>query len=141
VAYADHGIANSPAVNEVVQWCIVEGMPVLMIDTFAKAGKTLLDWLSLEELLSIAYRCNVAGVRLALAGSLAARDIKALRSIPVEWIGVRGAACTGGRRGGIINRQCVAQLARYFPSLRDSTIADSRPGRTEVSRPAVFARQ
>jgi uncharacterized protein (UPF0264 family) len=141
VAYADHASAHSPPVEEVIQWCILERMPVLMMDTFAKTGKSLLDWLSPQELSSIASRCKVGGVRLALAGSLAARDQKALRSVPVEWVGVRAAACAGGQRDGIIDRHCVAQLAACFQPLRDSTIADSASECTGVSRQPLRARQ
>jgi len=141
VAYADHAAANSPPVKEVAQWCIRERMPVLMIDTFSKTGKTLLDWLSLEQLSSIARRCGAGGVRLALAGSLDAYEINALKSLLVEWIGVRGAACRGGKRGSKIDRRRVARLARHFPPLRDSRIADSGPVCTVVhARPGCARR-
>jgi uncharacterized protein (UPF0264 family) len=141
VAYADHAFANSPPVEDVARWCVRKRIPVLMIDTFSKTGKTLLDWLSLERLRSLAEQCRAAGVRLALAGSLGTFEINMLQSLPVEWIGVRAAVCRGRQRNRIIDRRCVAQLARCFPPLRDSTIAGSRPECTGVPRRRVFARQ
>jgi uncharacterized protein (UPF0264 family) len=141
VAYADHRLASSPSVLEVVQWCIDERMPVVMVDTFSKTGTTLLDWLPLGELMSIAERCRAGDVRLALAGSLGVREIDVLQSVPVEWIGVRAAACSGGKRQGIIDRGYVARLARCCRPPRDSTNADSGRERTGEPRQQVAAGQ
>jgi uncharacterized protein (UPF0264 family) len=141
VAYADHDYANSPSVEEAVRWCIRSRMPVLMIDTFFKSGKTLLDWLSLRQLSTLTRQCRTGGVRLALAGSLERDEVHALQRVPAEWIGVRAAACGGGRRNGIIDRRRVALLARCCQPFRRSTIADSESECTGALRPPIAARQ
>jgi uncharacterized protein (UPF0264 family) len=98
-AYADHERASAPSPREVCQQAARGGFSVLLIDTFIKDGRTLLDWLPMREVSGLVAACRDAGVRIALAGGLSARDVEALRPLRPDWFAVRGAACAGGARG------------------------------------------
>jgi uncharacterized protein (UPF0264 family) len=110
-AYADWRRAGAPAVGEVLHLAIAERAAVLLVDTWGKDGTTLLDWLSISEVVELADRCRSAGVRVALAGSLGAREIEALARARPDWFAVRGAACGRGQRQGEIDEARVRRLA------------------------------
>jgi uncharacterized protein (UPF0264 family) len=120
VAYADWQCAQAPPVNEVVDFACGRAGNVLLIDTHCKDAATpslgrkptLLDWRSLEEIVALCERCRAADVRVALAGSLDAAAIEALRPARPTWFAVRGAACDGNVRGGTVQTQRVATLAK-----------------------------
>lgn len=98
VAYADWTLAQAPPVQKVVDFACEQAGGVLLIDTWDKtSGKTLLDWLSIKDLLFIRKTCRAAGVRLVLAGSLQEKQIAELLEVQPDWFAVRGAVCTGGR--------------------------------------------
>ncbi len=100
-AYADVRATHTPSVEVVCRFAVEHRFPVLLIDTYAKDGRTLLDHLSLADLARIAARCREGGVKLALAGSLTADAIRTLLPLAPDWFAVRGAACEGGREGRI----------------------------------------
>jgi uncharacterized protein (UPF0264 family) len=100
-AYADWPQAGSPRPGALLQCAVEHGLPALLIDTFEKGGRTLLDHLPLTDLSQFAERCRDAGIKLALAGSLSAEAISALRPLRPDWFAVRGAACDGGREGRV----------------------------------------
>jgi uncharacterized protein (UPF0264 family) len=95
---------------------------VLLVDTHCKdAGvpgpprrPTLLDWLPVEWLIEICDRCRAADVRVALAGSLGLDEIAALRVAKPAWFAVRGAACDGGSRDGVVSAERVRALVRLI---------------------------
>lgn len=87
---------------------------LLVIDTFQKKGANLLDLVSLTELQRLSIAAAQDGVRLVLAGSLNEGAIERLLPLQPAYIGVRTAACTGGRDGTIdLGRvKSLAQLVR-----------------------------
>lgn len=101
VAYADWQNAAAPEPAEVCRFACTRRWPVLLLDTWTKDRRTLLDALPLPEIRRLHGACREAGVRLALAGSLGPREIQALRPLHPDWFAVRGAACAGGRTGPI----------------------------------------
>ncbi len=100
VAYADHDNADSAGPGEVLRAAMAAGARAFLIDTYLKDGRGLLQWIALERLRGLAAGARSAGVLLALAGSL---DLAALDHIAgiADVIGVRGAACRGGRTGSV----------------------------------------
>jgi uncharacterized protein (UPF0264 family) len=100
-AYAEETDVHTPLVEEVAAFAAEHRFPVLLVDTFHKDGRTLLDHLRLEQLARIAERCRDGGVKLALAGSLNADAIETLLPLRPAWFAVRGAACAGGRNGTV----------------------------------------
>jgi uncharacterized protein (UPF0264 family) len=109
VAYADWLRAAAPRPAEVVALASRHGFPVL-IDTWAKDGSTLLDYLSVDQVTAVVQTCHAGGVRVALAGSLGPSEIERLRGAAPDWFAVRGAACVGGRDGSVEENR-VRQLA------------------------------
>jgi uncharacterized protein (UPF0264 family) len=121
VAYADWPCAGAPPVEEVFAAATARAGGVLLVDTHCKeaatrgrARPTLLDWLPIPWLEDLCGGARAAGVRVALAGSLGAREIRALAGARPDWFAVRGAACEGGREGVVSTEQvrALAQLIR-----------------------------
>jgi (5-formylfuran-3-yl)methyl phosphate synthase len=113
VAYADWQVAEAPSVAEVSAFVRSQGFPAILIDTWQKDGRTLLDWLSLGQIEQLCQECQAAGTRVALAGSLGPAQIRLLRAIEPDWFAVRGAACRGGRMG-MIDVGAVRSLVRLL---------------------------
>jgi len=101
VAYADWGNAKSPQAGEILALAQKSAARMMLIDTFDKSAGALLDFLPVERLRGIARQAARRGVRLALAGSLMARSIEQGLELAPAYVGVRGAACVGGRDGAI----------------------------------------
>lgn len=113
-AYADWRRAQAPPLGAI--WAFVQDRPnvVLLVDTCVKDGRTLLDWLPIHEVLRLCARCRGEGVRIALAGSLGQAEIQELLPAAPDWFAVRGAVCRAGDRAGVIDRERVAELARFL---------------------------
>jgi uncharacterized protein (UPF0264 family) len=112
VAYADWRQAGAPPVTEVEAFARERPGGVLLIDTWTKDGlRTLLDSLAADEVAGLCRRCQQAGVRVALAGSLEGHHIERLGAAAPDWFAVRGAACEGGRGGAICARKVRALVA------------------------------
>jgi uncharacterized protein (UPF0264 family) len=112
VAYADAAKAATPPVEEVVAFATEKPGRVLLIDTFAKGPprRSLLDWLSAEQVRAICQRCHAAEVRVALAGSLGEAEMLPLLPAEPDWFAVRGAACAGCRRDARVSPHRVRYL-------------------------------
>ncbi|HEX6668620.1 MAG TPA: (5-formylfuran-3-yl)methyl phosphate synthase [Gemmatimonadales bacterium] len=131
VAYADHGAAHAPAPEDVLRAAVTAGASGLLVDTWRKDGRGLLDHVPLERLAGLSARARAAGMVFAVAGSLDITAIARLAAI-ADVIGVRGAACRGGRSGtvdaGLVRglRRCLEharaggapEVARLNPGAR-----------------------
>jgi uncharacterized protein (UPF0264 family) len=83
----------------------------VLLDTHGKDGFTLLQWVSPRRLNDWVAVSGQEGLLTALAGGLRASDLAVVRRAEPAVIGVRGAACNGGRRGRVsVDR--VRQLHR-----------------------------
>ncbi len=122
VAYADADRADAPPVDEVLAFACATPWPspVLLLDTFDKSRstdghrRTLLDCLSLERLAQIVAACRRRDVRIALAGSLGREDVERVATLESDWIGVRGAVCADGDRGGRLDVAAVQALVKLL---------------------------
>jgi uncharacterized protein (UPF0264 family) len=73
----------------------------VLLDTHGKDGRGLLEWLTPDALAAWVAGARQAGLLAALAGSLRSRDLTLVwRALP-DVVGVRGAVCSGGRRGQV----------------------------------------
>jgi uncharacterized protein (UPF0264 family) len=118
VAYADWAAADAPAPS--VALTLASHLParLLLVDTFDKASGTLLAAICRESLLELVDYARQLHVRIALAGSLDAAAIEELLPLAPAYIGVRGAACRGGR-SGTIEIARVKSLARLVQGRRE----------------------
>lgn len=100
VAYADWANAGSPTPEEVLAATLGAGAGAFLLDTYNKDGRTLLDWVALDRVRALVALARSAGMLVAIAGSL---DLAALDLVAdcADVVGVRGAACRGGRSGAV----------------------------------------
>lgn len=110
VAYADHRDAGTLSPADVLGAAAGAGASAFLVDTRRKDRGGLLDHLSLGQLTTLSLDARAAGLLFAVAGSLDARAVSRLSAI-ADVIGVRGAACRGGRTGAVDARR-VARLRR-----------------------------
>lgn len=91
------------------------GADVAMLDTALKDGKPLTDFLGAEELGGFIEAVHARGLSAALAGSLGVEELRVLKRLKPDVLGVRGAACEGGdRRSGRISEERVRMLKQIL---------------------------
>lgn len=114
VVYADYAICDAPNPGEVLEMARQLACSYLLVDTYTKDGRRLLDWLSVSELECFSQAAQGAGIEVVVAGSLALNDLPKLLSLPIAAIAVRGAVCTGDRRSGL----CRTKLQQWVQRMR-----------------------
>ncbi|OQD58067.1 4-HFC-P synthase [Methanobrevibacter arboriphilus JCM 13429 = DSM 1125] len=116
------GYGDAHRVGAVSPWDIPKvakesGSDLAMLDTAVKDGKTLFDYLNIDDLKKFVEETHSYGLKSALAGSVKKEQLKPLYDIGCDVVGVRGAACTGGdRNNGKISRTAVAELKELVNS-------------------------
>jgi uncharacterized protein (UPF0264 family) len=119
VAYADHERAGAVSRDVVAHLAADAGANGVLLDTWGKDGRDLFAWAGrpdIQRWLDIARR---RGLLTALAGSLSADGVRAAALLEPHVVGVRGAACDGGRTGLLSAarvRQLSAALGRRDPA-------------------------
>jgi (5-formylfuran-3-yl)methyl phosphate synthase len=88
--------------------CRVAGV---LLDTLSKDGRTLFDVMSVDRVAAWVRAAHEAELFVALAGSLDVRHVDMARDTGADIMGVRTAACDGGRRGRV-SSQRVRRVAR-----------------------------
>lgn len=101
VAYADWERARAPSPETLVRLAAKAGATGVLLDTFEKDGRDLFDVMSLETLRRWIAEARSAEIRVAVAGSLGVEGIARLSGVWPDIVGVRGAACEGGRMGRV----------------------------------------
>ena len=124
VAYADHQRAAAPAVHEVLAWAQHHRAAGFLIDTAVKDGLDLFRWLEHAQLTDLIGQAHRSGLKIGLAGSLDGPSFARAVALGPDVVGVRGAACTGRRRGGQVDRHRVARLASIIAA-RGAVVASS----------------
>lgn len=93
------------------------GSDLAMLDTAVKDGKTLFDYMNIDDLTKFVGETKEYGLKSALAGSVKKDQLKPLYDIGCDVVGVRGAACTGGDRNkGTISSEAVKELKDLIAS-------------------------
>jgi hypothetical protein len=107
VAYADFELACAPSPEEVIELASACGCAGLLVDTFTKDHKRLIDWLDDDRLISLAAQSRSLGLTFALAGRLQAGDLSRVLQACPDIIGIRSAACRAGQRTGSIDAEAL----------------------------------
>ncbi len=121
VAYADWERSEAPNPDDVIAAALLaEDCPGVLIDTW---DKTLGCPIEVSDL----WRTRIARVQgsgrfVALAGRLDLPSIRRLSRLRPDLFAVRGAACVGARRDGVIDAALVAELA-------EASRVESNPGK------------
>lgn len=117
VAYADHSHALSPSPGDVLQAAAHSGVAGVLIDTFLKDGRDLFASISDQALTEWIAEAQGSGLMAAVAGSVGRLAIARVAGAGADVVGVRGAACDGGRMGRV-SAERVRQLHRAIASAR-----------------------
>lgn len=102
VHYADASHAAAPSWREVLQTSVEIGSEYLLIDTWGKNGRSLLDFYAFNSLQSMIADANAVRLNVAIAGSIPMVELRNLARVGADWVGVRGAVCEGPNRTGSI---------------------------------------
>jgi len=135
--YADAGTVRALPWTHLPEVAARAGFDGCLLDTATKDGRRLTDVLTDRDLADFAAGCRAAGLMCALAGSL---DLESLARTPAllgaDFIGARGALCSGGRRGRLDARR-VRRFARALR--RTARVVAPRvravPGRAPAATP------
>jgi uncharacterized protein (UPF0264 family) len=101
VGYADAAQAGSIAPDLIPRCARQGGAGGVLLDTHAKDGNGLLHWCPPPALADWVVHAGREGLLTAVAGALEPADIAAVAAARPDVVGVRGAACEGGRQGRI----------------------------------------
>jgi len=110
VAYADASAAAAPGIRSISEAAIKTGCAGLLIDTWTKDGRSLLDELDVSLLSSIAETCHKSGLFLALAGRLSSDMLPALRDVRADVLAIRSAGCRGSNRTAELDSSKVTEF-------------------------------
>jgi uncharacterized protein (UPF0264 family) len=117
--YADASRVGSVNPLLVPQIASAAECDLAMLDTAVKDGKTLFQFLTINQLKSFVAEAHSFGLQVALAGSLRKEDLPILNGVGVDVVGLRGAACTGGDRVyGRITRENVLEIVQAMKSAK-----------------------
>jgi (5-formylfuran-3-yl)methyl phosphate synthase len=101
VAYADSERAGMVPPALIPSLAEAAGAAAVLLDTQGKDGRGLLEWLPAGALVDWVAHARQAGLLAALAGSLRPHDLGLVWRAQPDVVGIRGAACTGGRQGQV----------------------------------------
>jgi uncharacterized protein (UPF0264 family) len=89
------------------------GADLAMVDTGKKDGKSTFAFMNEDELVEFTKRNAALGMRTALAGAFGFDDLRVLKRINPDIIGVRGMVC-GGDRNTTIQEELVERTLRMI---------------------------
>ena len=101
VIYGDWKECSAPSPEAVLECASSIAAQYVLIDTYYKRGQNLVNFISLEDLHSLADAVAAQGCSLVVAGSLTEPDATRLRNLPLAAIGVRGAVCAEQRESSV----------------------------------------
>ncbi|MBS0265487.1 MAG: hypothetical protein JSS02_26380 [Planctomycetes bacterium] len=129
VAYADHHLAGTIAPEAVADLACDCHCVGLLVDTYSKQQRRLVDWLDAPRLTALGARCRELGLQYALAGRLQLDDLPAVLSAQPEIVGIRSAACRDGERNGPIDTDAIRSFRQ---SLHDLSTAVHRTDKQPI---------
>ncbi|HEV8177036.1 MAG TPA: (5-formylfuran-3-yl)methyl phosphate synthase [Gemmatimonadales bacterium] len=101
VAYADADRASTVGPDVILDLAGDARAAGVLLDTHTKDGIGLLGWLSPSALAGWVALARRRGLLTALAGTLTLESLESVHAAGADIVGVRGAACEGGREGRV----------------------------------------
>ena len=116
VAYADWERADGPRPAVVLEVAEAVGASGVLMDTAFK-GTGLFHLIPRDAVQGWVTAARGAGLLAALAGGLEGSDLTIAREVGADIVGVRGAACDGGRMGSVsgVRVAALSALIRRAP--------------------------
>lgn len=118
VAYADFKRSKAPEPGVVMDWAVTAGAAGFLVDTAAKDGQGLFEWLNEKELSDLVKTAQANEMFVALAGSLDGPAVDRAVSLRPNLLAVRGAAC-GGDRGRAVEAERVRALRERMRAMAE----------------------
>jgi (5-formylfuran-3-yl)methyl phosphate synthase len=115
VAYADANRTGSASPDVVCQIGAHAGASGVLLDTGIKDGRNLFCWIDPSGLGDWIGRAREAGLVAAVAGGLGLGDMPLVTRAQPDVVGVRSAACEGGRLG-VVSEGRVRALRQWLDS-------------------------
>ena len=101
VVYVDYSSCGAPEPDALLElFASVPHCEAILFDTFNKAQR-LFDYIAVQELDRLVRLSREAGLKTVVAGSVTLDLLPDVQSLRPDFVGVRGAVCTGGRSGKI----------------------------------------
>lgn len=116
-AYADWRKAASPSPDAVLSALCRLSLRWMVLDTWSKAGECSLDLLGSPRVRTLLTAAREAGVGVVLAGGLTLERVEEAARLGPALVGVRGAACDGGRNG-VVDPNLVRAVAERVAACR-----------------------
>ncbi|MCE9630259.1 MAG: (5-formylfuran-3-yl)methyl phosphate synthase [Planctomycetia bacterium] len=116
VAYADWDRAAAPEPEALIAAAAAVGGLTLLIDTSDKAGPGLVKTCGLARLAEWVALAGSVGIRVALAGRLEPAELRLVAATGAAIVGVRSAACRGGRMGRVDRGKVAALVGTLLES-------------------------
>jgi (5-formylfuran-3-yl)methyl phosphate synthase len=113
--YADYRRFGGLSPKELTDIAAESGSDLVMVDTFIKDGKNLMDALSERQITEFVQDAHGHGLKVALAGSVRAEHMPFLASTGADVVGVRGAVCSSNDRSTSIN---PAKVREFLATVR-----------------------
>lgn len=134
VAYAD--LRKADSLFALPDAAAAAAAYAVMLDTASKDGRSLLDHLQERTLADWIDAAHAAALWAGCAGSLGAAEIARLRDLGPEVVGVRSAACRGGRTGRVDAARVAAlrQAMRRQPAPAGTTTSQASPAGSALSK-------
>lgn len=108
VAYADSLAAGTASPGDIRGAALRSDCSGVLLDTYGKADSDLFTWITETDLANWISILRTEGLLAAVAGGLGIQQI-ARACVPLpDVIGVRGAACEGGRDGTVSSSRVAA---------------------------------
>ena len=117
VAYADFDVADAPPPAAILTIAAHIRPAGILLDTCDKDGPGLTSLMHACTLATFVSRAKAPGCFVALAGKLTLEDIETVHDTGADVIGLRGAACDGGR-GGVVTSARVRALCEHMTRTR-----------------------
>lgn len=118
VGYADAELSGSIDPEQLCRAAVASGVSGVLLDTQVKSSGNLLTRMSLSALTRLVADIQRGGLMAALAGSLEPKHLRLVAATRPDVVGVRRAACSGGR-DGLVSRFRVRQLRRRLGNSSD----------------------
>jgi uncharacterized protein (UPF0264 family) len=123
VAYADYVAADAPSPAELLRAAHRSGAAGILLDTCDKAGPGLMQLMTPDDIRDFVAHAKTETCIVTLAGKLGINDVSFAFEAGADVVGVRGAACEGGRNGHIA-RERVATLSERIARAHHAIVTE-----------------